>query len=90
VKEEHVKNVAQDEGVKAVILPIAIFRWRDFFKNLNPQWSRPAEPRALPGRCTTRAKPSLWPFNLEVGNLAPQNAQGRSANGLFIVAPSAC
>jgi len=30
------------------------------------RWSRPAEPRALPERCTTRAMPNLRSFNLEV------------------------
>ena len=53
-----------------------------------------AEPRTLPERCTTRAKPSLRSFNLEVGDLETQDAQGWSrahparphANGFFIVA----
>jgi len=36
-----------------------------------------AEPRAFAERCTTRAKPNLRRFNLEVGSLLePQDAQG--------------
>ena len=37
--------------------------------------SRPADPRTLPERCTTRAKPNFRSFYLEVGNLEPQDAQ---------------
>ena len=32
-------------------------------------------------RCTTRAKPNLWSCNLELGNLEPQDAQGKGARG---------
>ena len=36
--------------------------------------SRP-EPRTLPERCATRAKPHLRPFNLKVGSIEHQDAQ---------------
>jgi len=71
-----VKDAAQDGSVKVIIELIVIFRRRGFF--LSTRWSRAAEARILPERFMTRAKSNLRSFNLEVGNLEPQNAQGWS------------
>jgi len=62
---EDVLGSAKNGSVKVLIVKVLFF----------PIVKARAKPLR---RCTTRAKQNLWSFNLELGNLEPQDAQGWS------------
>jgi len=67
-----------DGSVKVVIFSIVIFqRWNPRPEHACPHACHKVTRKGR-RRCTTRAKPSLRSFNLEAGNLEPQDAQGWS------------
>ena len=62
---EEVLGAAKNGSVKVLIVKVLVLSI--------------VKARAKPlRRCTTTAKPNLWSFNLEVGNLDPQDAEGWS------------